>query len=76
MAEYVVQAVGGRGVSIDRAAAITERLGERTSDQRSMGAAFSLLVAAKDRYPIARVQQHVCRHDEGFGDCKSAVIEG
>lgn len=79
MAEYVVRVEPVRtpaGIAeFLRVGAVNDRLG-RTKDRRSMDAAFSLLTAARSRHSLGRVHKHVCRHDEGVGDCSAAVVEG
>jgi hypothetical protein len=56
-----------------------ERLGRggqlrMSMDDRGVDASFALAVAAKARLPIGLVRRHVCRHDEGVGDCSSAPM--
>lgn len=62
--------------NISRVRAYHERLGHRMQERRFMDAAFDTFVAARERYPIGRVRKHVCRHDEGFSDCRAVAIEG
>jgi hypothetical protein len=62
----------------DRLLAVAERFGGqiRSSETRDAEASFALLVAARDRYPVGAVRRHVCRHDEGIGDCRPTIVEG
>lgn len=80
MAEHVVHIQPAGDIrsrnALDRATAILDRVGERSRDPRAARAAFDMLVAGKERYRIARVTRHVCRHDEEIMDCSSAVVEG
>jgi hypothetical protein len=82
MAEYVVQYVAlPNADDLDRLnSALAARLGiggyVRSPNARDAEGMFEWLVAAKQRFRIARVQTHVCRHDEGFGDCSGLVTEG
>ena len=85
MAEHVVQltpTVLGQG-SADLArldGAVAGRLGPagyvRSPNRRDGEAMFDWLVAAKARFPIAKVMVHVCRHDEGAGGCAGLVTQG
>ena len=85
MAEHVVQFVptvlGQTSAEVDRLdAAIAGRLGTggyvRSPNRRDGEAMFDWLVAAKDRFAIVSVRQHVCRHDEDSGDCSGLVTVG
>jgi hypothetical protein len=60
--------------SLDRFAG--DRTEVRGHDRRDAEAMFQWLVAAKGRLPVGRIYRHVCRHDEGVMDCRTAVVEG
>jgi hypothetical protein len=77
--EYVTQIPDDTGDP--RAWALLDRLdgpdGQvRSQDSRVADAAFDWLVAGKQRLQVPRVWRHVCRHDEGVGDCRGLVVEG
>jgi len=82
MAEYVTQYEGPGDADLSRVRAFVGRLGDesagllRTRDRRDAEVLFEWVTAAKGRMPIERTRFHVCRHDEGVGDCSAAVVEG
>lgn len=53
-----------------------DALEARGVTRRDSEALFLTLASARGRLPVTRVTRHVCRHDEGEGDCRSALIEG
>lgn len=74
MEHVTVARVGGPNPEARRfVQALAERLGDgeqiRTSDQRNAEAARERLAGAMERLGIESVSTHVCRHDEGIGDC-------
>lgn len=78
MPEYVTQVDPATLTSdLGRLAAIAERFGGqiRSVSPRDADAMFAFYVAARGRFPVGRVRWHVCRHDEGIGDCRPAVVE-
>ena len=81
--EHVVQVIladGGRSATAELKRfqeAIAARLGKngetRCATTRDAESAHRMLVASKARFGIQTVRSHECRHQEGDGDCSSAV---